>query len=61
MSEYLQVRYIKSEIREGEPTLIVACIMLFIGAWIDKGMGLISGGFVPNPMHHVNGYWFFLN
>jgi molybdopterin-containing oxidoreductase family membrane subunit len=42
--------------REDEPTLIVACIMLFIGAWIDKGMGLISGGFVPNPMHHVNEY-----
>jgi len=30
--------------------------MLFIGAWIDKGMGLIAGGFVPNPLHHVNEY-----
>ena len=30
--------------------------MLFIGAWIDKGLGLISGGFVPNPLHEVNEY-----
>ncbi|OQX27393.1 MAG: menaquinol oxidoreductase [Desulfobacteraceae bacterium IS3] len=42
--------------REDEPTLAVACVMLFIGAWIDKGMGLIAGGFVPNPLHHVNEY-----
>ena len=30
--------------------------MLFVGARIDKGMGLISGGFVPNPIHRVNEY-----
>ena len=29
---------------------------VFCGTWIDKGLGLISGGFVPNPMHHVNEY-----
>ena len=30
--------------------------MVFIGTWIDKGLGMISGGFVPNPLHHVNEY-----
>ncbi len=27
-----------------------------MGTWIDKGLGMISGGFVPNPMHEVNEY-----
>jgi Ni/Fe-hydrogenase subunit HybB-like protein len=42
--------------RKNEGVLAVACVAVFIGAWIDKGMGMISGGFVPNPMHHVNEY-----
>lgn len=42
--------------RKNEKTLTIACIMLFMGTWIDKGLGLISGGFVPSPMHHVNEY-----
>jgi molybdopterin-containing oxidoreductase family membrane subunit len=42
--------------RRNEGVLAVACVMLFIGAWIDKGLGLISAGFVPNPLHEVNEY-----
>ena len=42
--------------RNNEGVLAVACAMLFVGAWIDKGLGLISAGFVPNPMHEVNEY-----
>ncbi len=42
--------------RKNEAVLAVACVFVFIGTWIDKGMGMISGGFVPNPMHHVNEY-----
>lgn len=42
--------------RNNHKVLIVACILLIIGTWIDKGMGLISGGFVPNPLHEVNEY-----
>lgn len=42
--------------RNNMGTLTIACIMLFIGTWIDKGLGLISGGFVPSPLHHVNEY-----
>ena len=30
--------------------------MVFFGTWIDKGMGMISGGFVPNPLHEVSEY-----
>ncbi|MBW2589543.1 MAG: polysulfide reductase NrfD [Deltaproteobacteria bacterium] len=42
--------------RKNETILAIACIATFIGTWIDKGLGMISGGFVPNPMHHVTEY-----
>ncbi len=42
--------------RRNEAVLAVACVAVFIGTWIDKGMGMISGGFVPNPLHHVVEY-----
>ena len=34
----------------------MACVFVFAGTWIDKGLGMISGGFVPNPLHEVNEY-----
>ena len=42
--------------RQNESILAVACVTVFIGTWIDKGLGMISGGFVPSPLHHVNEY-----
>jgi Ni/Fe-hydrogenase subunit HybB-like protein len=42
--------------RRNEGVLAVTCVMLFIGTWIDKGMGMIAGGFVPNPLHEVHEY-----
>ncbi len=42
--------------RKNESILALTCVLLFIGTWIDKGMGMISGGFVPSPTHHVNEY-----
>jgi len=42
--------------RRDETILAVACVCVFIGTWIDKGLGMIAGGFVPNPLHHVNEY-----
>jgi Ni/Fe-hydrogenase subunit HybB-like protein len=42
--------------RRNESVLAVACICVFSGTWIDKGLGMISGGFVPSPLHHVNEY-----
>ena len=44
-------------IRKNEALLALACIMLFISLWIDKGFGLIIGGFVPNPFEEVHTYW----
>jgi len=42
--------------RQNESILAVACVTVFAGTWIDKGLGMISGGFVPSPLHHVNEY-----
>jgi len=42
--------------RQNEQTLILACVMLFISLWIDKGLALIVAGFVPNPLAYVVEY-----
>ena len=42
--------------RKNENILAAACAMVFAGTWIDKGLGMISGGFVPSPLHHVTEY-----
>ncbi len=42
--------------RKNETTLAVACVAIIAGTWIDKALGMIAGGFVPNPLHEVNEY-----
>lgn len=43
--------------RKNEKALLVACAAVFVSLWIDKGFGLIVGGFVPNPFERVTEYW----
>ncbi|MBW1729515.1 MAG: polysulfide reductase NrfD [Deltaproteobacteria bacterium] len=43
--------------RRKEDTLAIACAAVVISTWIDKGLGLIIGGFVPNPFERVFEYW----
>ena len=43
--------------RKKEGVLATACVALFISLWIDKGFGLVIGGFVPNPFEGVTEYW----
>jgi molybdopterin-containing oxidoreductase family membrane subunit len=42
--------------RKNEGVLAAACVAIFLGTWIDKGMGMISGGFTPSPLHEVIEY-----
>jgi len=42
--------------RKNEVTLAFACVVIIFGTWIDKGLGMISGGFVPNPLEQVTEY-----
>ncbi len=37
-------------------TLAIACVLVILATWIDKGMGLIVGGFVPDPLEHIIEY-----
>ena len=36
--------------------LLPACVLLFLGIWIEKGIGLIVPGLVPSPMGEVVDY-----
>ncbi len=36
--------------------LVFACALAFIGAWIEKGMGLIIPGFIPSTLHEIVEY-----
>ena len=42
--------------RKNEGVLAVACVLIFLGTWIDKGLGMIAGGFTPTPLHEINEY-----
>jgi Ni/Fe-hydrogenase subunit HybB-like protein len=43
-------------LRRRAPVLAVTCVMVFVSLWIDKGLGLIVGGFVPSPFGAVVRY-----
>ena len=36
--------------------LVPACILLFLGIWIEKGLGLIVPGLVPSPLGEIVDY-----
>jgi molybdopterin-containing oxidoreductase family membrane subunit len=42
--------------RRNEKVLFLALIAVFVAAWLDKGIGLVLGGFVPNALGHVTEY-----
>jgi molybdopterin-containing oxidoreductase family membrane subunit len=42
--------------RNNLKVLFPACILLFLGIWIEKGIGLIVPGLVPSPMGEVVDY-----
>jgi Ni/Fe-hydrogenase subunit HybB-like protein len=43
--------------RNNEGTMLVGCVAVVIATWIDKGLGLIIGGFTPNTFERVTEYW----
>ncbi len=42
--------------RRQENLLAVAAVAVVVSTWIDKGMGLVVGGFIPNPFEQVVEY-----
>ncbi|WDP84643.1 MAG: polysulfide reductase NrfD [Desulfobacter sp.] len=42
--------------RKNNYILGVSSVLVFIGTWIDKGLGMIAGGFIPSSLHHITEY-----
>jgi molybdopterin-containing oxidoreductase family membrane subunit len=43
--------------RRNPRTLALACVTVFASIWIDKGLGMVVAGFVPNPLGEITEYW----
>jgi Ni/Fe-hydrogenase subunit HybB-like protein len=43
-------------IRNNEKYLPIICVIVFLSLWIDKGLGLIVGGFIPSPLGAITEY-----
>lgn len=42
---------------QSDGLLAVSCLLIFVSFWIDKGLGLVLGGFVPNGLEQVTEYY----
>lgn len=42
--------------RKNDKILPLALVAIIVANWIDKGMGLVIGGFIPNPFDRVTEY-----
>lgn len=45
---------IKDQLTDG--LVATACAMIFLGLYLDKGLGFVMGGLVMNPLHEINEY-----
>lgn len=43
--------------RKRDSTLITACVLVFLSIWIDKGAGMLSGGFTPTTFGRYAPYF----
>jgi Ni/Fe-hydrogenase subunit HybB-like protein len=48
---------VNPKLRKNESTLAALCGLVIVTTYIDKGLGLMTGGFVPNPLEQVTEYW----
>jgi Ni/Fe-hydrogenase subunit HybB-like protein len=39
--------------RKNYVTLNIACVLITVGVWIEKGMGLVIPGFIPTPLGEI--------
>ncbi|HKJ64905.1 MAG TPA: NrfD/PsrC family molybdoenzyme membrane anchor subunit [Desulfopila sp.] len=48
--------YGKIKDRMTDGLVATACAMIFIGLYLDKGLGFVLGGLVVSPLHEINEY-----
>ena len=49
--------FLTPSVRNNYKLLPIACVLAFVGIWIEKGMGLIVPGFIPSPIGEVTEYY----
>ncbi len=42
--------------RNDEVILPISCVLVFVSLWIEKGISLVVGGFIPNPLDKITEY-----
>jgi molybdopterin-containing oxidoreductase family membrane subunit len=47
---------IPPQTRKNKTSLVIALVALVVSTWIDKGLGLVVAGFIPNPFDKVTSY-----
>jgi molybdopterin-containing oxidoreductase family membrane subunit len=50
------VIFLVPRLRNRTAVLNLGCVLVFIGVWVEKGMGLIFPGFIPNSLGEVYEY-----
>ena len=50
------IMFLHPLVRKNATFLNVACVLAFVGLWIEKGMGLIVPGFIPTPLGEIIEY-----
>lgn len=50
------IMLLPSKWRANETHLAICCALVFAGTYIDKGLGMIAGGFTPNPFGEFTEY-----
>jgi molybdopterin-containing oxidoreductase family membrane subunit len=48
--------FLVPDTRRNNTTLVLGCVLIFVGVYIEKGMGLVIPGFVPDVLHEIYEY-----
>ncbi len=52
---------LQPKVRRNESLLFGICCAVVVAIWIEKGLGMVITGFIPNPLGGVTEYWPTLN
>ena len=56
LAVFCLILLVPPKFRKNDKLLPVALVALVAATWIDKGLGLVVAGFIPNPLEHVVEY-----
>jgi molybdopterin-containing oxidoreductase family membrane subunit len=57
LAAFSLVLLVVPQLRRRQGVLAVAAVAVVGSLWIEKGLGMVITGFVPNPLGHVKEYW----